>query len=643
MCGIAGAVNWGDEAALVRMTEVQHHRGPDDGGTWTHVTPSGDWVGLGSRRLAILDLSAAGHMPMSTPDGAITIAYNGEIYNFPELRRELEASGCRFRSHSDTEAILFLYERYGTDCFRRLNGMFALAIWDRRNESLVLARDHFGIKPLYYTTRNGKLAFASEVKAILELPGVEREVDLFALRQYLTLLWTPDPRTMFRGIEKLPAGHFGVFRNGQLSIEQFWDLKYPAAGHRFGGDERELAEELRTRFGAVVRSQMLSDVPLGAFLSAGIDSSAIVAAMAEASSGPVRTFTIAFPEKYRRGEVHLDDTDVAARTAKHFGCTHTNIVVEPDVVDLLPKLVWHMDEPTADPALILAYLVNREARRDVTVLLSGIGGDELFGGYRKYRAHALAETYRRVPRVVREQMIRRAVDALPSMRGSRFKGYVRLAKKMVRSGSLAPADRFLMDSVYLTDDMQRELTADSRQQTADSMVEHRRHFANVAGADFINQMLYVDTKTFMVSLNLNYNDKMSMASSVEVRVPFLDWEFAEWVAANVDPKLKLRGGTTKHILREAMRGVLPAEVLQQKKAGFGAPADYWLAGELREMVDDLLSESAIRRRGYFDPAPVRRMIDEQRRGRADWSLQIWQFLTFELWLRAFMDAAPVSC
>jgi len=636
MCGIAGAVNWGDETTLARMNEAQHHRGPDDGGTWTHTTPSGDWVGLGSRRLAILDLSPAGHMPMSTPDGMITVAYNGEIYNFPALRRELEAAGYRFRSNSDTEAILYLYERHGTDCFRRLNGMFALAIWDRRNDALVLARDHFGIKPLYYTTRDGRLAFASEVKALLELPDVPREVDPFALRQYLTLLWTPDPRTMFRGIEKLPAGHFAVFRHGALSIEQYWDLKYPSADHRFTGDERDIAYELRERFGAVVRSQMISDVPLGAFLSAGIDSSAIVAAMAAASPLPVRTFTIAFPEKYRRGEVHLDDTDVAARTAKHFGCAHTNIVVEPDVVDLLPKLVWHMDEPTADPAIIMAYLVSREARRDVTVLLSGIGGDELFGGYRKYRAHSLAETYRRVPRFVREQMIRRAVEALPSMRGSRFKGYVRLARKMVRSGSLPPVDRFLMDSVYLTDDMQREL-APALPPIGDSFVEHRRYFDAVRDAAFVNQMLYVDTKTFMVSLNLNYNDKMSMASSVETRVPFLDWQFAEWVARNVDPRLKLRGGTTKHILREAMRGVLPGEVLRQKKAGFGGPADYWLANELREMVDDLLSESAIRRRGYFDPAPVRRMIDEQRRGRADWSLQIWQFLTFELWLRAFID------
>ncbi|HYO79191.1 MAG TPA: asparagine synthase (glutamine-hydrolyzing), partial [Thermoanaerobaculia bacterium] len=418
MCGIAGAVNWGDYDALERMTSVQAHRGPDDSGTWS-TTFSGGRVGLGSRRLAILDLSPAGHMPMATPDGNVVVAYNGEVFNYPQLRRELEAEGVVFRSNSDTEAILYLYERYGTDCFRRLNGMFALAIWDKRNERLVLARDHFGIKPLYYVQGPNRLAFASEIKAILELPDVPREVDPYALKQYLTFLWVPDPLTMFRGIAKLPAGHFAVFERGELRIEQYWDLHYPSAGHAYPQrDPRELAEEVRSRFFDVVRSQMLSDVPVGAFLSAGLDSSSIVAAMAEASSHPVRTFTIGFPPHTTKGEVHLDDTDVAARTAKHFGCQHTHIMVEPQVVDLLPKLVWHMDEPTADPAIVMAYLVNREARRDVTVLLSGIGGDELFAGYRKYQAHYLAERYRRLPRFLREGVIRPAVNAMPAMRGT---------------------------------------------------------------------------------------------------------------------------------------------------------------------------------------------------------------------------------
>ncbi|HEX9983065.1 MAG TPA: asparagine synthase (glutamine-hydrolyzing) [Thermoanaerobaculia bacterium] len=633
MCGIAGHVNWADDALLARMTSIQSHRGPDDSGTWS-AEFSGGRVGLGSRRLAILDLSPAGHMPMATPDGNIVIAYNGEVYNYPELRRELEGRGYTFRSNSDTEAILYLYELYGTDCFRRLDGMFGLAIWDKRHERLVLARDHFGIKPLYYTTQHGRLAFASELKAILELPGVERSMDPYALSQYLTFLWVPDPLTMLRGIVKLQAGHFAVFERGELRVERFWEPAYPAAGFSYPArSEQQLAAELRERFFGVVKRQMLSDVPVGAFLSAGLDSSSIVAAMAKASPIPVRTFTIAFPPHTTKGEVHLDDTAVAERTAKHFGCVHTQIVVEPDVVDLLPKLVWHMDEPVADPAIVMAYLVNREARKDVTVLLSGIGGDEVFAGYRKYQAHYLAERYRRIPRVLRESVIRPAVTALPSMRNSSLKGYVRLAKKMVRSGSLEPVDRFLMDSVYFTEEMRRELGVTD---PADPRLAHLGHFARLPDADFLHRMLYVDLQTFMVSLNLTYNDKMSMASSVEVRVPFLDRELIEWTAWNVPPSMLMRGGTTKLLLREAMRGILPDEVLTQKKAGFGAPADHWLANDLREMVDDLLDERTIRARGLFNPAAVRRLIEEQRSGRNDWSLQLWQLLTLELWMREYM-------
>ena len=406
-----------------------------------------------------------------------------------------------------------------------------------------------------------------------------------------------------------------------------------------------MASELRERFSNSVRAQMLSDVPIGAFLSAGLDSSSIVAVMSAASNHPARTFTIAFPEKYRKGEVTLDDTAVARRTADHFGCQHTEIMVEPDVVGLLPKLIWHMDEPTADPAIIAAYLVNREARKDVTVLLSGVGGDELFGGYRKYRAHYLAERYRRIPAVLRRHLIEPAVAALPSLRGTALKGYVRLAKKMARSSSLTPQDRFIMDSVYLTAAQKAELYSDyTRRQTNgdDPRLQHLGYFTNIASADFLNQMLYLDTKAFMVSLNLTYNDKMSMASSVEVRVPFLDWELAEWVAWNVPPQAKLKGGTTKYILREAMRPLLPAEVLEQKKAGFFAPIDYWLAVDLCGMVDDLLSEANIKKRGLFNPRAVRRLINEQRKGREDWSMQIWQLLTLELWMQEFIDECPVK-
>jgi asparagine synthase (glutamine-hydrolysing) len=641
MCGINGAINWADSETLSRMNTIQAHRGPDDHGAWEIILPDGCRIGLASRRLAILDLSAAGHMPMHSPDGNLTIVYNGEVYNYPQLRRELESKGYKFRSNSDTEAVLYLYKEYGPESVRRLNGMFAFAIWDGQRRQLFLARDHFGIKPLYYCHRGDRFAFASEIKSLLEIPDMPRRVNLQALNQYLTFLWVPDPLTMFDEILKIPAGHYGIYRDGQFEIKQYWDLNFPKDDYQFKASEAELATELRTRFVDSVKSQLLSDVPLGAFLSAGLDSSSIVAAMAQSGASPIRTYTIAFPDKYRKGELTLDDTDVARRTANHFGCEHTEIIVEPDVVDLLPKLVWHMDEPVADPASITAYLVNREARKTVTVLLSGVGGDELFAGYRKHIAHNLAQQYQRIPALLRRNLIEPLVLALPAMRGTSVKGYVRLAKKMARSGSLSSRDRFLMDSTYITENQKAGLYQPTTRDHVNGdhpWSRHKHYFDQVEGADFLNQMLYLDTKAFMVSLNLNYNDKMSMASSVEVRVPFLDWELAEWVAWNIPPSLKLRKKTTKHILREAMRPLLPPEVLEQKKAGFGAPADYWLANDLREMVDDLLSESRIKERGLFNPVAVRRLVEEQRAGREDWSLQVWQFLTLELWMQAFIDS-----
>jgi len=642
MCGIAGTINWGNRDTIDRMTEIQRHRGPDDGGVWDKHLPDGNYLGLGSRRLAIIDLSEAGHMPMANESRDIWITYNGEIYNFQALRKELVAKGHTFNSHTDTEVVLRLYETEGPDFVKRLNGMFAFAICDLRDSrpTMMVARDHFGIKPFYYVHRGERFAFASEAKALLEIPDVRAEVDPGALHQYLTFLWVPDPLTMFKGIEKLPAGHYALFRDSELKLVQYWDLQFPSADHNFTSSEEELSVELRERFSASVRGQMVSDVPLGAFLSAGLDSSSILAAMSANGAEPVRTFTIAFPEKYRKGEVVLDDTRVARRTAEYFGGHHTEILVEPDVVDLLPKLTWHMDEPTADPAIIAAYLVSREARKEVTVLLSGVGGDELLAGYRKYQAHYLAEKYRRIPSALRANVVEPAVAALPSFRGTAFKGRVRLLKKMARSGSLSPRDRFIMDSVYLTDHQQQDLYSDDARRVIngeDSRGRHLSYFDSVADCDFLNQMLYLDIKAFMVSLNLTYNDKMSMASSVEVRVPFLDWELAEWVAWNIPPRLKLNGGTTKHILRRAMHSVLPPEVLRQKKAGFAAPIDYWLANDLTEMVSDLLSERRIRARGFFKPETVQRLIAQHRRGREDWAFQIWQLLTFELWLQNFVD------
>lgn len=628
------------------MTRVQAHRGPDDSGLWDRRFPDGSYIGLGSRRLAILDLSAVGHMPMCNEDGTVWITYNGEIYNFGELRRELEGKGHRFASHTDTEVIVHLYEEEGPECVRRLSGMFAFAICDLRSGSptLFMARDHFGIKPFYYFHQGERFAFASEIKGLLQVPELEAELDPQALHQYLTFLWVPDPKTMFRRIMKLPAGHYAILRNGELKIQQYWDLTFPSANHRYTRSEAELAEEVRERFRKSVQAQMVSDVPIGAFLSAGLDSSSIVAMMRQATQRPVRTYTITFPSKYRVGENTLDNPEVATRLARHFGCENQRIVVEPNVTDLLPKLVWHMDEPTADPAIITSYLVCREARKEATVLLSGVGGDELFAGYRKYLAHYWSQAYAGVPSFLRRPA-ESALAALPSFRGTSLKGGVRLAKKMARSASLNPVDRFIANGTYLDGRQKASLyTGDFAAEafTFDPAGEHVAAFERVQHADFLHQMLYVDTKIFMTSLNLTYNDKMSMASSVEVRVPFLDRELAEFVAWNVPPHLKLNRflrPTTKYVLRRAMRDILPAEVLRQPKAGFAAPLDYWLAHDLETMVDDLISPAQLRKRGMFRPEAVQGFVQEHRTGRHDWSMQLWQFLTLELWMQGFLDGS----
>jgi len=625
------------------MTDIQRHRGPDDQGIWTTVSQTQGFVGLGSRRLAIQDLSSAGHMPMSTDDGRYTIVYNGEIYNYPLLRAALEATGERLRSHSDTEAILLLYRRYGTACLDRLNGIFAIAIWDAEREELFLARDHLGIKPLYFCLRGDRLAFASEAKAIMVIPEIEPAIDPEALHLFMTFLWVPEPLTMFAEVAKLPAGHFATFRAGHWRSEAYWTIPCRSADAGDAMDAREVAVEVRERLLAAVKGQLISDVPVGAFLSAGLDSSSIVAAMATQTSDQIRTYTIDFPAEYRRGEI-MDDSSVARRTAAHFGCDHTELVVKPDVANLLPKLVWHMDDPTADPAIITAYLVAKEARPSATVLFSGVGGDELFGGYRKYQAHQLAERYRRLPALLRRGVIEPVVGRLPTFRRTPIKRQVRLAKKLVRSGSLSPRERFIGDSVYLNERDQATLMT-GRQRAlwgGDVRQRHRAVFDEANRAAFLDQMLHLDLRMFMPSLNLNYNDKMSMASSVEVRVPFLDRNLVEWVGTNVPTNLKLHGGQTKYILRRAMEPLLPAEVLRQPKSGFGAPIDYWLSNDLRPLVDDLLSPAAVGGRGLFEPSIVKQYVDDQRSGRRELAYQVWTLLTLELWMQAFIDQTQVG-
>ena len=653
MCGIVGVHGCGNPDALHRMTALQEHRGPDDGGTWDARLPDGGYLGLGNRRLSIIDLSSAGHMPMGNEAGTVWITYNGELYNGAELRAEMEAKGHSFRSRSDTEVVLRLVEEYGSDAVARLDGMFAFGAVDLRANPpnappgqgpvVLLARDPFGVKPLYYVHEGHRLAFASEVKSFLELPGFHASMDLEALHRYLTFLWVPDPDTMFEGVKKLPAAHLATFRDGDLRIREYWNVVVPPEHKAWADREEEVLEGIRARLRASVHKQMVSDVPLGAFLSAGVDSAAIVAFMAEAATEPVRTFTITFPERHRVGERTLDDPAIARRVARRYGAIHQEIVVEPDVVGLLPKLIWHMDEPVADPAIIAAHLVCAAARPYVKVLLSGVGGDELFAGYRKHAAYRLSSRYQRIPRFLRRGLIGPLVRQLSTFRGTRLMGPVRHAKKLVRTGSLAPEKAFLANATYLDESEKRQLYAphmSARLDDVNPYAVHEERFSDVREADFVNRMLYLDIKTFMVSLNLTYNDKMSMAASLEVRVPFLDRELATFAFTDVPPDWKLTRDDrprTKHVLKKALKGIVPDEVLSAPKAGFGAPHDHWLTNDLKEMVDDLLSDDEIRRRGIFNPGSVRTLVREHREGRRDWSYQVWQLLTLELWQRTFLD------
>jgi asparagine synthase (glutamine-hydrolysing) len=632
MCGICGVAGQVDESLMKAMLRRIAHRGPDDEGVYITNTSTGQQVGLGHRRLSIIDLSPAGHEPMTDASGDIWLTFNGEIYNFKSLRRQLEAAGHRFRSDTDGEVIIYAYREWGRDFLARLNGMFAFAIWDARDETLLLARDRLGIKPLYYADTPAGFAFASEIKALLAIPGIERSVDLAALDQFMSFLWTPDPQTIFKGIHKLPPAHYLIYRNGRAETFEYWDVDFNEDDSL---TESEWVERLREQIKRSVEMQMVSDVPLGAFLSGGLDSSSLIALMAAATDRKVTTYTFGFKPEDLRYDILEDDVKYARVVGREFNTDYHEALLEPQVIDLLPKLVYHMDEPVADPAIITSYLICRAARERLTVLISGMGGDEVFAGYPRHAAVKVAEAYNLIPSFIS----RPVVAALPGARPGRFTALFRNTKKLARSARLPERERYLGFGTYFTETDKAKLYAGEMRAAArdfDAYCEHRRYFDRVAGADFINQMLYLDLKTFLPCLNLTYTDKTSMAASMEVRVPLLDHEMVE-MAARIPARLKLKGLTRKYILKRAAEAWLPRDIIYRKKAGFSAPVRAWLAGSLREMVEDLLSEANIRRRGYFDYLIVRRLIDDNLSGREDNNLKIFQLLTLELWHREFMD------
>ena len=646
MCGISGLITQNPEAHIGAMLKTIEHRGRDDEGVWTStINDEGQSVCLGHRRLSIIDTSSAGHQPMLSRDSRFVIILNGEIYNYRELREQLSGKGHVFRTQADTEVLLAAWAEWGSDCLAKLDGMFAFALWDDRERSLFLVRDHVGIKPLYYVAcqkpdREGghaPLAFASEIKSILASGLIKAELDHESLHQFLTFLWAPDPNTLFKGIKTVPPGHFVKWHNGELSVHQWWDISFDDIDS--GKSEQWWQEQVLETLDRVVKLEMVADVPLGSFLSGGVDSSAIAAMMKRHSDGRrIETYAIGMEAEDLRFDIIPDDVQWARKVNQQLDTDYHEIILKPDVTELLPKLVYHMDEPAIDMA-IPTYLVSRAARETMRVMLSGMGGDEVFAGYPRQMAMQIAGAFDPVPQLLRRPVMKALAAVLPGGIPGKLTAPLRNAKKFARSAALDFENRYLGFETYFTDEAKQRIYSDElrgRTRGLDAYHQHRAYFAKARNAAPLNQLLYVDMKTFLPCLNLMTTDKTSMAANLEVRVPFLNQEMLK-LTARMPAGLKLKGLKRKYILKKAAEKLLPRDAVWRKKAGFGAPIRSWLRGALRPMVEDLLSQETIRRRGLFRPEEVRRIIDANLSGREDFNLQVFQLLNLELWMRAFID------
>jgi asparagine synthase (glutamine-hydrolysing) len=632
MCGIAGFV---DAAAprlamapvrldaefnlVHRMCEVIRHRGPDDEGI--HVQPG---VGLGMRRLSIIDL-AGGRQPIHNEASTVWVVFNGEIYNYRELRSELEALGHEFATSSDTESIVHAYEEWGEDAFRRLRGMFGIALWDQPKRTLLLARDRAGQKPLHYAERGDRLYFASEIKSLLAAGAVNPALDVAALDHYLAFLYTPRDSSIFQGVRKLPPGHFLRWRDGRSEVVRYWQI---AADEPFSGSEEEAVEGLRRVLRDAVSSHMMSDVPLGAFLSGGVDSSGVVGLMAQASARPVKTFSIGFDDPA------FDELEHARTVARHFGTDHHEFVVKPDGLSILGDLISHFDEPFADSSAIPTWYVSEIARRHVTVVLSGDGGDELFGGYDRYLPHPRVAAFDRAPLPGLRAAAALAWPLLPH--GARGKNFLRHVAKDA-------AGRYLDSITFFQPDERAALYADGARAALASSAEARLwpHFERFRALSHDSGMMRFDFETYLPEDVLTKVDRMSMAHSIESRVPLLDNTVIDY-AATLPARFKIRAGRRKHVLKEALRPLLPAGILDRKKQGFGIPLGTWFRGGLTDLFSDVLESPRARQRGYFEPAFVSRLVKEHLSGQRDHTLRLWQLTVFELWHREYLDTAAVG-
>lgn len=626
MCGIAGKLTYDRTAVapelLAAMTDVVAHRGPDSGGYYF-----GDGVGLGHRRLSIIDLST-GDQPLTNEDRTVWVVFNGEIYNFADVRVELESRGHRFRTRSDTEIIVHGYEEWGASCVERFRGMFAFALWDARAKRLLLARDRLGVKPLYYAPLPDSLIFGSEIKSILQDPAVPRNWRPDALNAYLTLEYVPGPATIYRDVHKLPPGHLLLAEQGRVEVRKYWDLPFTGTGDP--ARESEYLEQLDALLRESIRLRLISDVPLGAFLSGGIDSTAVVAYMVETSDAPVVTTSVGFVEKA------FDELAHARTVAEHLGCEHHPVVANPDVRDLLPKLAWHFDEPFADPSAVPTYYVSAAARERVTVALSGDGGDELWAGYARHHVERWESRARRWLGPIGSGVAGALGSILPySVKGARALSHL----------ALTPADACARKHAYaiFEDDDKRGLYAPAfaaEIRDADPFAPFKAAYEACESRDPLDRALYVDVKTYLVDDILVKVDKMSMAVSLETREPLLDHRLLEF-AATVPSSLKLRGATRKYLLRRILEPRVPASILARGKQGFEPPTGEWLRGPLADMTHALLLDGRLKDRGVFEARTVRDLWDDHRDGRRDHRERLWALVMLELWFREFIDGSGV--
>jgi asparagine synthase (glutamine-hydrolysing) len=626
MCGIVGIVRNDksevDQALLGRMCAAIRHRGPDDDGFYFNQS-----VGLGMRRLAIIDLKS-GQQPIHNQDRTAWIVFNGEIYNYRELRQKLEKLGHTFYTNSDTEAIVHAYDQYGADCPKHLRGMFAFAIWDERTQELFIARDRVGKKPLLYALVNGQFVFGSEFSALLQHPDIGKDLDFEALNQYLSFMCVPAPLTAYQAIRKLEPGHSLRYRKGDLKIERYWQ---PDFSNKLDISEEEAGERTIEILREAVKVRLMSEVPLGAFLSGGIDSSAVVALMAEESSTPVKTFSIGFEEQ------DFSELHHARRVAQHVGADHHEFIVRPDALEVLPILVEHYGEPYADSSAIPTYYVARETRKHVTVALNGDGGDESFAGYERYAAMRLAERYLRIPAVLRDSVVRQAIDLMPSSETRR--GRIRDLKRFIQSASLPKVERYLGWVSVFDGEAKQELYTENftRQTQGDSAATMLDPwFARANGSGIVDASLLTDIMTYLPNDLLVKVDIATMANSLEARSPFLDHHVIEF-AASLPEKYKLRRLTTKYLLKQMLRKLLPAENLDRRKMGFGVPIGHWLRGKLQPLLRETLLAEASLKRGLFKPEAVKHLVELHTRGERDFSPKLWTLLMLELWFQRFID------